>query len=547
MANEARLHELLDLVEQARSEGDKDTEAKAIAAYKKESAPATPAATLEDRVGAVGSGFNRGTASVLGIPVDFGLNVADLAKAGAGYLQSKVTGKTPSKIFEPFNRENHVGSSEWIAKQFDKNNYTTTQMPRPDDKASQYLSAAGSALPGALMMRPTTAGQSVSATAANVAPMLAAQTAQDAAQGTEYESTAPMLSNLVAQLGVNAALRPRPQKPIDKERIKVLQESQNAGFVVPPSTTNPTVANRLLESIGGKVALQQDASAKNTNVSGDLARRALGLQPDTPVTTAETGKVRSAAGKAYEVVKKLGTINPDKQYSAALQAIANKNATAAKSFPGLANDEIGKLVKDMDQPVFDADSAVDAISVLREKSSEYYADNKKTLGKAYKQVANELEGAIERSLPPNSKLLNDFRTARREIAKTYSVDKALEGGSSVSAYKLGKQLEKGAPLEKELLTAGKFGQQFPKAAKPVLDSGSVRNTDVIVGVATAAMSKEPSLLMYPFSRMAMRDLLLSKVGQKLAVPNMPKNYVQLMSPEQKAALVAMYQQGLLAQ
>lgn len=39
MADEARLHQLLDLVEQARKEGDKDTEAKATAAYKKESAP----------------------------------------------------------------------------------------------------------------------------------------------------------------------------------------------------------------------------------------------------------------------------------------------------------------------------------------------------------------------------------------------------------------------------------------------------------------------------------------------------------------------------
>lgn len=37
MADEARLNDLLDLVEQARSEGDKDTEAKAVAAYKRES------------------------------------------------------------------------------------------------------------------------------------------------------------------------------------------------------------------------------------------------------------------------------------------------------------------------------------------------------------------------------------------------------------------------------------------------------------------------------------------------------------------------------
>jgi outer membrane lipoprotein SlyB len=44
MADEARLNELLDLVEQARAEGDTDTEQKAVAAYKRESAPTAPVA-----------------------------------------------------------------------------------------------------------------------------------------------------------------------------------------------------------------------------------------------------------------------------------------------------------------------------------------------------------------------------------------------------------------------------------------------------------------------------------------------------------------------
>lgn len=42
MPDEARLNELLDLVEQARAEGDKETESKATAAYKRESAPPVP-------------------------------------------------------------------------------------------------------------------------------------------------------------------------------------------------------------------------------------------------------------------------------------------------------------------------------------------------------------------------------------------------------------------------------------------------------------------------------------------------------------------------
>lgn len=52
MADEARLNELLDLVEQARSEGDKATEAKAVAAYKRESSPKTY--RMEDTVPGLG-------------------------------------------------------------------------------------------------------------------------------------------------------------------------------------------------------------------------------------------------------------------------------------------------------------------------------------------------------------------------------------------------------------------------------------------------------------------------------------------------------------
>ena len=61
MADEARLHDLLDLVEQARKEGDTATEAKATAAYKRESAPAAPAQkrTFADTLGDIGDAGKR--------------------------------------------------------------------------------------------------------------------------------------------------------------------------------------------------------------------------------------------------------------------------------------------------------------------------------------------------------------------------------------------------------------------------------------------------------------------------------------------------------
>jgi hypothetical protein len=64
--------------------------------------------------------------------------------------------------------------------------------------------------------------------------------------------------------------------------------------------------------------------------------------------------------------------------------------------------------------------------------------------------------------------------------------------------------------------AAEFARAFPKAAQQILDSGSVRNTDLIVAGGTAALSQKYQYLLYPFIRQAARIGLLSKVGQKLA-------------------------------
>jgi hypothetical protein len=77
MADEARLNELLDLVEQARAEGDKETEAKAIAAYRNESAPSQP---------------QQSTPAQPQQPNTFGQAFKNVAQAGAHGLTGMVGG-----------------------------------------------------------------------------------------------------------------------------------------------------------------------------------------------------------------------------------------------------------------------------------------------------------------------------------------------------------------------------------------------------------------------------------------------------------------------
>lgn len=385
-------------------------------------------------------------------------------------------------------------------------------------------------------------------------------------------------------------------RPIAPVRDATLKASQAAGYVVPPSTTNPTLGNKIMESVGGKIATAQDAAAKNAEITNDLAKRTLGLHPDAPLTEGALQALRSDASPAYEAIKGAGAMQSDATYEKALDGLVSKYQGASKSFPGLVNDQVSKLVESLKQPTFEADSAVDATKVLRESASKAYSQGDKALGSAYKNASNALESLMERnlagrvekaslpttadainaqlaalskraqSLPEDlplddpkmqaieksynalkeqltkvggeiklepgvslaeqqknsakaAELLSNFRNSRQLIAKTYSVGNALNPATgNVSAVKLAQQLSKGKPLSNELRTAAEFGQAFPKAAAAITDSGSVRNTDVILGAGTSAMSHDPKYLPYPFLRMAMRKGLLSKAGQMRAVP-----------------------------
>jgi hypothetical protein len=88
VANEARLNELLDLVEQARAEGDKETETKAIAAYRRESAPAQPEAVPP--IGGMGN-FNP-MVSRLTADAQRGMNELGMTPENTKNINANVTG-----------------------------------------------------------------------------------------------------------------------------------------------------------------------------------------------------------------------------------------------------------------------------------------------------------------------------------------------------------------------------------------------------------------------------------------------------------------------
>ena len=302
---------------------------------------------------------------------------------------------------------------------------------------------------------------------------------------------------------------------------KAVEGAQSAGYVIPPSQAKPTLVNRTLEGFAGKLTTAQNASARNQEVTNKIIQKSLGLPDDVPVSLDALKNIRSQAGKAYEAVKTTGVIKTTPAYTAALDDAMASAKQAAADFPNDVPSPIIAKLEALKTGQMSASGAVAKISELREAADVAYRGGDKALGKALKTGSAALEDAIEAHLKATNApagMLEGFRNARQLIAKTYSVEKAMNTTSgNVDAIKLGKQLERGKPLSGGIRDVAAFGQQFPKAAQTIERMGSLPQTsplDWIPAASLSAATSNPLLMAGVAARPAARAAVLSPMIQK---------------------------------
>lgn len=335
------------------------------------------------------------------------------------------------------------------------------------------------------------------------------------------------------------------------DAISAIKAARDAGYVIPPTQAKPTLTNRLLEGFSGKITTAQNASARNQGVTNALANKALGLADDVKLTPEVLDDVRKAAGQAYDAIGQTGTITPAAGYTQALDKIAAPFLKTAQGFPNAKPSPVIDLVDSLKSPSFDAASAVEKIKQLRTASDDAFRSGNTDIARASKSAATALEDAIEQHLNQSGapQLLQQFKDARQLIAKSYSVEKALNVTTgAVDARKLGAQLSKGKPLSDELRQAAEFANRFPKAAQTVEKMGSLPQTsplDWAAGGAISAATANPLALAGVAARPAARALTLSNLVQnRLAQPQSSNRLVELLSsPEGQQLLYRMAPQA----
>jgi hypothetical protein len=241
--------------------------------------------------------------------------------------------------------------------------------------------------------------------------------------------------------------------------------AKDAGYVLPPTQANPSLWNQIIEGFAGKIKTAQKASEMNQPVTNGLVRKALGIPEDAPLNADTLNQVRKNAGQAYERIRGAGTVTPDAVYFKTLDSIREPFVRAAKDFPDAARTDIIDAVKAAERNQFDASSAVDQISILRDKANQAYSGGDKKLGAAYKNIAGAMEDQLGRHLEASgasADVLKDFQSARETIAKSYTVEKHLQSNGNVDARGLGLELKRGKPITGEMRTAAEFGGNFPR-------------------------------------------------------------------------------------
>lgn len=350
---------------------------------------------------------------------------------------------------------------------------------------------------------------------------------------------ADALSNQAANKAANLA----SEKTQNAVRDATLRSAQSVGYAIPPTQAAPNapgVVNRVLEGVSGKIQTAQAAAIRNQEITNRLAKQALSLPEDVPLTREAIGTVRSAAGQVYKVVKNFGAVSADDELRTAINGVAGEYKSLVNEFPSQKNAAIDALLVDLNRNQFSSSTIVELVKRLRHdgfKNITNMDPEKVALGRVQVGAQNALEDLLDRRIAQagDEGALDVFRRARTLIAKSYTVEKALEDSTGkVVASKIGREFTKGRPLTGELATIGRVAEAFPRAVQNVNSSmPGLSPLDAMFGAGAAVASGNPLTAALPLIRPIVRAGLLSAPYQAAMVK--PQSYAMPLANKMLAS------------
>ena len=313
------------------------------------------------------------------------------------------------------------------------------------------------------------------------------------------ESGLEKIADVGTQMLAGSAAVPIPTPKAQPPAVKTVKELatervKDAGYVLPPSATGGNFFTNMLESLGGKAALKQEAGLRNQQITTDLARRGAGLLPEEQITKDALRIARKEMSQPY-------------------RDVAGMSQVAGKAL----------------------DKLEDARAEMKLAFNEYNRTaNRQALkdAKSLQGTVQTLERVIDREAAKsgNTALPEALREARASLAKSHDVERALNSATGdVSARTMGRMLDK-KPLSDELLTIATMGRAFPQYSGDAAMLGtpgvSALNplASAVLGASGNVILGNPAggaLAFLPTLRGPVRNMLLSPKFQGLLQSQFP--------------------------
>jgi hypothetical protein len=337
-------------------------------------------------------------------------------------------------------------------------------------------------------------------------------------------------------------------------KAQVAKELHDANYILPPSLVDSGFVPRTAEGIAGAGRTNELMKYANQETTKNLAVKALKLPPDTKLTAEVLSQqADDIIRTGYEPVKQAGTITTGRVYRQALDAIEQK--FMQKSFPAADKQEVAKLIDAYRVSGYQADDAVKKISLLRREAGDAFKPGgDSTIGLAKRELAKALEDNIELNLqaranrytamltqtgarnvklkgPSPVEILDNYRSARKDLAMNYAVERMLVDKSSgiPSTTKAHAMLQRGEPLTDELLTIAKAGSPLFRKATGEATGGAPGQFNphdftmmALGGLAAPVTGGYSSVLTgVPIAQAGIRKTLMSKPMQNMLIKGKP--------------------------
>lgn len=290
----------------------------------------------------------------------------------------------------------------------------------------------------------------------------------------------------------------------------VLKKGRAEGMVINPSAVNPSATNKILESIAGKAPLKQQATIDNQLVTNALARKALGMSDDTPISHEALNAINESI--TNPVYKKLADLPTPNSLASGYGVNSSNIDDSARLLSQLKDARIDKQALQAKYPKDSADFA---------KLNQFKAVER-SLNDEFKRRA-ETAGTPE--------LIDEFVGARKNMAKVETVRKALnDAAGEVSAPALG-AVEKRKPdlLTDELKLIAQFNNNFPQVMGSGVKTPTPGVSQLLPYASAAGLGVQGGGLVggLPLLSGPIRSLLLSDFYQK-HMADLPKKEVSAL-------------------